>query len=195
MKNPIGNPGRPTKAPSDSALSQLGMFTWVVPDAREILKQCGAPASWGDDELGLILTFMRSPYVLDALSDLKRRDRRDKRSKLLLQYKTANALKWAKMFADAPQTMMYALPRIEALVDWFSGKTRSPKKRDRNVCQEVVFYYAMCNDVGRFTGSTFSKRFWSEKADAIALECSKRLNLPVTVRVIEDARAVIRKRL
>jgi hypothetical protein len=173
-------------------LNQLGGLTWVVDDVRAILKQCGAPSSWGDNELNLIRQFMCFPFVFDAVSKSHRRDRAET---VLRQWRTDNALRWAKMFADAPRTMIHALPQIEALLDTFSGETRSQKKRLRNVCQEVVFHYAMRNEIGRHTGNTFSKRFWSDKADALALECSKRLGLPVTAHIIEDARAEIRRRL
>ena len=196
MNKPLGNPGRPVKAPSESALNELGGLTWVVDGARAILKEHGAPSSWGDDELGLILKFMRFPFVFDALSDLKRSDRQDKRSKLLIRHKTTNALKWAKMFADAPRTMIHALPKLEALVDSFSGETRSQNKRLRNVCQEVVFYFVRSNEIERCHGSTrFSKWFWNEKANVIADELSQRLDLTVTPHIIEDARAEIRRRL
>ncbi len=170
------------------------MFSWVWEDARSILKDCKAPASWGDSELNLILKFFAFPYVFDALRGDRKKDRA---STILHRARTDNALRWGKLFADAPETMINALPKIESLLNSFYGQTRYSKKRDVNVCAAVVAEYAMRNENSRVTNSAsqFCKRFWSDKANVVADELSEKLELPVTPRTIENARAEIRKRM
>ena len=197
MKQTLKNPGRPTKIPREQELEQLNTFTFVDDDLKGILKEFNAPSAWGDAELNLIKRFVLVPSMFDALSELKRPDRCDKAtSKLIHQEKTNCALQWSKMFADAPHTMIRALPKIMARMEIASGGTRSQKKRTVNVCAAVVQEYAFRCEIGRATKSNFQKRFWTEKAEVIAFELRQRLEqLPITARVVENARAEIRKRL
>jgi hypothetical protein len=122
---------RPVKAPAKAALKRLDVFKWIEQEALAILKKHKAPRTWGEKEVALICKFMLHPYMFDAVSDSERKDRKDRASKIILQYKTDYALQWAKLWADAPKTMIEALPKIESLADaFFSGKVISPRKRD-----------------------------------------------------------------
>lgn len=177
------NIGRPVKEPDTSALNQLGHFTFIVDDVRAILKECKAPAHWGDNDLGLILEFFGMPGIIDATWKPKTKFERE----FLLPANTMKAIQWAKLFAEAPQAMIDALPKISKRLNRF---VRSPESK-------VVWFFCHRRDAQRFTGKNdFCQRFWTDKSDALACELNERFgSKKITSKIVEHARCLIRKKL
>jgi hypothetical protein len=188
MKAPV-KIGKPSKVPTDEQLARLDMVNLVIGEAKIILKECKAPASWGDGEIKLILRCAFCPSELNSVLRFPNDE--------LKAHRTSNALAWGRMFAQAPDAMVDALPKIRTLVKKSQGIPASQKKRTVNVCDAVVEHYVLSNTFGHYQRQNLgdSKRFWIGETKAVALEYSKYLDLPVTQRTIEDAREKLRKRI
>jgi hypothetical protein len=171
--------GRPIVAPSDADLVNFGPFQLTVNDTVKILRECGAPAFAGakltpDERAARIaanrpLPRHRSWGRVEALLILQ-----CLHAPLLLA-KDSVALAFARLFAESPSTMIAALPKIKSLL---KRRAKSPK-------QAVILDYAL----RRY------ETFWSKDARLLADDLQKSLNLPVTFRVVEHARADLRKHL
>jgi hypothetical protein len=142
---------------------------------------------YSDKDIGLILEFFGSPGILDA-NDVRGLDglNKSQREWFLNEIKSA-AIHWAKLFADAPDAMIDALPKIRQRINKTVGNPR----------QKVIHRYCLMNDLQRFSGvNEFCKRFWVEPANVIADELKRELREPsITVKTIEHARAVLREKL
>ena len=187
--------GRPATAPSPEDEASKAGWSLLVEDARKILNDHHAPSWWGDDELGLIFQFFRSPSMLNpekrkGLPDDTEEDAQ--RLDWIADAKRQNVIRWARMFSEAPRTMVEALPRIAKLIQKFLGESQRPTKSGGGIVKRLVAEYFLSLDVA----SSFHRYLWGQsKVGVVAEKIGKRLGLTVNARNIEDAREEIRRRL
>jgi hypothetical protein len=151
-------------------------------------------ATFSPAEIDLILEFFLSPNSIDAtwpkyMGKLTKK----KRSWHEHWFKTneEKAIRWAKMFADKPSAMIYALPKIKHRVE----------KSSWSQTAAVLLYYAQMNSFKepeneqsgwKFAGE-FCNRFWKAPAKVLAEELSRELKIKITADNIDDAREKIVK--
>lgn len=200
---------RPTKA----ELNNLGVFGFFVEDVREILEQSRKKygrwradaddfdqkgnrvenENWRvpDETLGLIKDFFIVPSLLDATPRKSTDAQESQIEEHMTKVRTEKAIQWSKLFADWPQAMVDALPKINKLLE---GQNRTPLKA-------VIFYYAMRYDIQRHASSAantvhFCDRFWTDGPALLAEELRYKLaNNDITPETVENARSELRDRL
>jgi hypothetical protein len=202
-----------TKQPAQGELNQLGVFGFFVNDIQDILEQ--SRKKYGQRRLDAddfdpqgnrvenekwrvttdILEIIKVFFIIPSLLDATPRKGFDKQESQIEEHMTKvraqKAIQWSKLFADWPQAMMDALPKIKKLLE---GRNRTPR-------QAVIFYYAMRYDIQRNLTAApntvhFCDRFWTDKTALLAEELRYKLgNDSITPKTIEQARRELRKNL
>jgi len=177
------------------------MLKLVAPDVRVILRKCHAPATWGNEELCTLLRYFFDPESVNALTMRKTWARhmethmsaKDRRR--WVNARVLNALRFAKMFAEAQEELIDALPRIQKCLQRFY---RNPK-----------LVVAMHQALGHELFPKTAMRFWEDKkppqdktppqdkAATIAKNPKWRqcYGVSVTPKTVEHARAYLRNRV
>lgn len=140
------------KQPPQGELNQFGVFSFFVNDIRDILEQSrkkygsrrldaddfDPPGNRVDDEkwrvsndtLELIKDFFIVPSLLDATPRKNFDSQESQIEEHMTKVRAGKAIQWSKLYADWPQAMMDALPKINKLL---KGHNSTPLKA-------VIFY-------------------------------------------------------
>ncbi len=168
------------------------MKALCVDDVRAILKKCNAPSHWGDYETKLLLDYLFFPASVDAVK-ITRTEKgityyppiHAKGKKIAIDRKVFCALHFAKMFAEAQDQLIDALPQIR---NRLLRQFKNPKS-----C--IVMHEAIGNEVSRIMKSNPNTSFWDDKAQALAPDLQTLYGVSITPKTIEHSREMIRKRV
>src|SRR5215469_14450007 len=140
-----------TKQLTQGELNQFGVFSFFVNDIRDILEQSRKKygrwrvdaddydpygkrvdnENWrvANDTLELIKDFFIVPSLFDATPRNGSESQESHIEEHMAKVRATKAIEWSKLFADWPQAMMDALPKINKLL----------KGRNRTARQAVIF--------------------------------------------------------
>jgi hypothetical protein len=148
----------------------------------DVLQKYNVPSTWGKSEVYLLVDWFLFPGSVNALQ----MDKNNcdfgltlKAGKVKVPLKVLDALRFAKMFAEAPEMMIEALPKIQRRLASFFN---SPKG-------QLMFDAAIECDVSRMGKRTPKPRLWRSKADAYP----KPFGIPITAKTVEKARESLRR--
>lgn len=169
--------GRPTKRPGASFDATWGTLSIVADYAREILAKYKAPQHWGEAEIETILILFRSPGMLNA-------EKPDPIAELATE-KRRFALRFARMFAEAPATMTRVIQKLGHKIQKL---LQSPETA-------VIAYYGIACDLAKAPGNNGRRRdeFWNAKANLLQGRIAAAMGVRPSIKTIEHARARLRK--
>jgi hypothetical protein len=127
-----------------------------------------------DETLALVLEFFGCPSVIDATGKPKNRS-----SRMMLQAKTIKAIRFAKLFADAPEAMIEAFGKIRKLLKSLARKPRNTVRWQIAIERELHLLHGWPD---------FDN---NRKASEIAGDL-KKFNKGITARTIDHARDDVR---
>jgi hypothetical protein len=175
-ETPTKKSGRPIKSPDSKLLRNLTLVSVLADKVQRILRRCNAPQHWSDNEAKVLVDFCLFKSLLDAET-------------------------FSRMFAEAPDELLKALPKILKCV---RDAWQHPSLR-------VELELAMRHEYPANSLAPL-QNFWSEEAEILASELDRafvpgrtlkqaldelagtvRLKAMIRARHIEDARERIRK--
>jgi hypothetical protein len=186
----IPRSGRPKTKPSAEALARLTANRLVHDDVMKILIKCNVPQSWTFHDVQLLIQWFISPNIFKAIEVVyDKSDPWKKEYKMpLVSFKAGAAvtrehmkiywaLHLARLFSEAPDQLIDALPKIRKRLNWYCEHPKGRMMLDEAFRRE---FGSCCPALKP------SNDLWEKKA--------KELTTPgATVRTVEDARAKLRK--